>query len=62
MSSIVINIATVSCCIISKFNNSFNIEDITRWPGDMNFIFSWQDNILRTSVASEQNIVFATRN
>ena len=29
------------------------IEDITRWRGDMNFIFEWQDNILRTSAASE---------
>ena len=28
------------------------IEDITRWREDMNFIFEWQNNILRTSVAS----------
>ena len=27
----------------------------------MNFIFEWQNNILRTSAATEQNIVFATR-
>ena len=26
----------------------------------MNFIFEWQNNILRTSAASQQNIVFAT--
>ena len=26
----------------------------------MNFIFEWQNNILRTSAASELNIVFAT--
>ena len=26
---------------------------ITRWREDMNFIFWWQNNILRTSVASE---------
>ena len=25
------------------------IEDITRWREDMNFIFEWQNNILRTS-------------
>ena len=37
------------------------IEDITRWREDMNFIFEWQNNILRTSAASESNIVFATR-
>ena len=30
-----------------------NIEDITRWRGDMNFIFEWRNNILRTSAASE---------
>ena len=29
------------------------IEDITRWREDMNFIFEWQNNILRTSEASE---------
>ena len=29
------------------------IEDITRWGEDMNFIFEWQNNILRTSAASE---------
>ena len=29
------------------------IEDITRWREDMNFIFEWQSNILRTSAASE---------
>ena len=29
------------------------IEDITRWGEDMNFIFSWQNNILRTSAAIE---------
>ena len=29
------------------------IEDITRWCEDMNFIFEWQNNILRTSAASE---------
>ena len=28
------------------------IEDITRWREDMNFIFEWQNNILRTSAAS----------
>ena len=28
-------------------------EDITRWGEDMNFIFEWQNNILRTSAASE---------
>ena len=30
-----------------------DIEDITRWREDMNFIFEWQNNILRTSAASE---------
>ena len=29
------------------------IEDITRWREDKNFIFEWQNNILRTSAASE---------
>ena len=29
------------------------IEDITRWCEDMNFIFEWQNNILRTSAATE---------
>ena len=28
-------------------------EDITRWREDMNFIFEWQNNILRTSAASD---------
>ena len=30
-----------------------DIEDITLWREDMNFIFEWQKNILRTSAASE---------
>ena len=29
------------------------IEDITRWREDMNSIFEWQNNTLRTSVASD---------
>ena len=29
------------------------IEDITQWREDMNYIFEWQNNILRTSAASE---------
>ena len=29
------------------------IEDITRWREDVNFIFEWQNKILRTSAASE---------
>ena len=29
------------------------IEDITRWRKDMNFIFEWQNIILRTSAVSE---------
>ena len=29
------------------------IEDITPWREDMNYIFEWQNNILRTSAASE---------
>ena len=29
------------------------IEGITRWCEDMNFIFEWQNNILRTSAARE---------
>ena len=37
------------------------IEDVTRWGEDMNFIFEQQNNILRTSPVSEENIVFATR-
>ena len=35
-----------------KSKDSF-IEDITRWREDMNFIFEWENNILRTSAASE---------
>ena len=35
------------------FDNGLYIEDITRWREDMNFIFEWQNNILRTSAASE---------
>ena len=30
-----------------------DIEDYTRWREDMNFIFEWQNNILRPSAASE---------
>ena len=41
-------------CLIVEY-----IEDITQWREDMNFIFEWQNNILRTSAASEWNIVFA---
>lgn len=37
------------------------IEDVTWWYEDMNFIFEQQNNILRTSPVSEENIVFATR-
>ena len=29
------------------------IEDITRWCEDMNFIFEWENNILRMSTAGE---------
>ena len=29
------------------------IEDITWWLEDVNFIFEWQNNILRTSATSE---------
>ena len=36
-----------------KLNHNIYIEDITRWREDMNFIFEWQNNILRTSAASE---------
>ena len=36
-----------------KMHGELYIEDITRWRGDMNFIFEWQNNILRTSTASE---------
>ena len=32
---------------------TYHIEDITRWREDMNFIFECQNNILRTSAASE---------
>ena len=37
------------------------IEDITRWREDMNFVFEWQNNILRTSAASVWSVVFAKR-
>ena len=35
------------------YNRKIYIEDITRWREDMNFIFELQNNILRTSAASE---------
>ena len=38
-----------------------NIEDIARWREDMNFVFEWQNNILRTSAASVWSVVFAKR-
>ena len=31
----------------------YYIEAITRWHEDINFFFEWQNNILRTSAASE---------
>ena len=35
------------------------IEDITRWREDMNFIFEWQNNILRTSeISSNRRVMF----
>ena len=40
-------------CIPSDYVYSEYIEDITRWREDMNFIFEWQNNILRASAASE---------
>ena len=67
INEIVINPWLVACTwkllnfkrMISKIR--VYIEDITRWREDMNFIFEWQNNTLRTSAASELNIVFATR-
>ena len=38
--------------ICNKTNDNY-IEDITRWREDMNFIFDWQNSILRTSAVSE---------
>ena len=35
-----------------------NIEDITRWHEDMNFIFEWQNNILRKSTARKVKYCF----
>ena len=32
---------------------SDSIEDVTRWCEDVNFIFEWQNNILRMSAASK---------
>ena len=43
----------VICKQNNTFKNNLYIEDITRWREDMNFIFEWQNNILRTSAASE---------
>ena len=34
------------------FHNIRYIEDITQWREETNFIFEWQNNILRTSAAS----------
>ena len=44
---------TPPCWLQWKTNHFLYIEDITRWREDMNFIFEWQNNILRTSAASE---------
>ena len=41
-----------------KLNHNIYIEDITRWREDMNFIFEWINNILRTSAASEIKYCF----
>ena len=38
-------------CFVNTY--PMDIEDITRWREDMNFIFERQNNILRTSAASE---------
>ena len=43
---------TLLTCLAENGNEMY-IEDITRWRGDMNFIFEWQNKILRTSPASE---------
>ena len=60
-----LNYQKLNQCSFSVFKNSKQvannsivelpkyIEDITRWREDMNFIFEWQNNILRTSAASE---------
>ena len=55
----ILRFITIAKRIISKFVSrvmpalKMYIEDITRWREDMNFIFEWQNNILRTSAASE---------
>ena len=59
INEIVINPWLVACTwkllnferMISKIR--VYIEDITRWREDMNVIFEWQNNISRTSAASE---------
>ena len=59
LNEIVINPLLIACTwkllnfkrMISKIR--VYIEDITRWREDMNFIFEWQNNTLRTSAASE---------
>ena len=40
------------CCRRTRCEYKY-IEDIPRWREDMNFIFEWPNNILRTSAASE---------
>ena len=37
----------------TKTEERIDIEDITRWREEMNFILEWQNNILRMSAASE---------
>ena len=45
--------------VLLPINRNYNkiqekyIEDLTRWREDINFIFEWQNNILRMSIASE---------
>ena len=46
-------ISVISFYYLSMSFCLYNKKNITRWLEDMNFIFEWQNNILRTSAASE---------
>ena len=46
-------VSTISSLIIIYLFVYLFIEDITQWREDVNFIFGWPNNILRTSAASE---------
>ena len=39
--------------VTTRYTTDFYKEDITRWRGDMNFIFEWQNNILPGAIIGD---------